>query len=121
MLEYTTALTEYNGPVSRMRKCRQYRVHCFGAIPPVLSVLGYWANILVILEVQLHQWLPIWANYGETRSPLILLEGPSTQCLRSLVSKTNEGMILRPRSLNIEYWDPLGIVGNIYTFIGLTS
>ena len=29
-----------------MREYRQHRVHDFGAILPVLSVLGYWAIIL---------------------------------------------------------------------------
>ena len=33
------------------REYRQHRVHYFGAILPILSVLGYWAIIVGMLEV----------------------------------------------------------------------
>ena len=44
--------TQSNGPICQNRESRQYRVHYFGAILPMLSVLGYWASILGTLEVQ---------------------------------------------------------------------
>ena len=34
-----------------IRDYRQYKVHCLGAILPVLSVLGSWAMVLRSLEV----------------------------------------------------------------------
>ena len=37
-----------------IRKYRRCRVHCFGAILPILSVLGYWAIVLGILEDQVY-------------------------------------------------------------------
>ena len=41
-----------NSPTSAIGEYRQYRVHYVGAILPMLSVLGYWAIILGILELQ---------------------------------------------------------------------
>ena len=35
-----------------IKQYRRYRVHYFGAILPILSVLGYWAIVLDMLAVQ---------------------------------------------------------------------
>ena len=48
----------------RIREYRHYRVHYLGAILPILSVLGYNASILVILDVQAS--CIVLANYSTT-------------------------------------------------------
>ena len=62
----------------RIREYRQYRVHDFGAMLPILPVLGYWAIMLGILEVQVYWKGPKYSNHMAPCKyiDIILLLGP---------------------------------------------
>ena len=55
---WTSTVPKRMAQYARIREYRQYRAHYFGAILPILSVLGSWAIMLGILEVQVVPFLP---------------------------------------------------------------